>query len=178
VKKAQTTAPYGVLPAYVYTDAEYERSPENDRYESSREAYRTQVLNGMPMGDGFYLKNFPVWFGRRGNYGVLLSQTKALSAAARLLRDAELLDLAHQQLQWVIGRNPFAQSTMWGEGHDFAQQYSVSSGDIVGSLPVGMLTRVDRDLPYWPAQNAYVYKEVWVHPSARWLWVMEDLFGE
>jgi hypothetical protein len=24
----------------------------------------------------------------------------------------------------------------------------------------------------------FVYKEVWVHPSARWLWLMEDLAGE
>ena len=23
----------------------------------------------------------------------------------------------------------------------------------------------------------YVYKEVWVHPSARWLWMMEDLMS-
>jgi hypothetical protein len=33
------------------------------------------------------------------------------------------------------------------------------------------------DVPYWPQQNTYVYKEVWVHPSARWLWLMEDLIA-
>jgi hypothetical protein len=66
---------------------------------------------------------------------------------------------------------------MWGEGYDFAQQYSVSSGDIVGSLPVGMMTRGNADVPYWPSQNGFVYKEVWVHPSARWLWLMQDLAG-
>jgi hypothetical protein len=38
-----------------------------------------------------------------------------------------------------------------------------------------MQSRGDTDLPYWPSQNTYVYKEVWVHPSARWLWLMEDL---
>lgn len=64
---------------------------------------------------------------------------------------------------------------MWGEGYDFAPQYTLSSGDIVGSLPVGVMTRGNNDLPYWPAQNGFVYKEVWVHPSARWLWLMEDL---
>ena len=64
---------------------------------------------------------------------------------------------------------------MYGEGYDFAQQYSVSSGDFVGSLPVGMQSRALQDVPYWPSQNMYVYKEVWVHPSARWLWLMEDL---
>ena len=174
---ATTTEPYGVLPAYVYRDDEYLHIAEGDRYQSSREAYRRQVLGGMPMGDGYYLKAFPVWFARRGNYGVLLSQAKGLSAAAHLRRDRAAAELAQRQLQWVVGRNPFVQSTMWGEGYDFAQQYSVSSGDIVGSLPVGIMTGGDRDLPYWPSQNCYVYKEVWVHPSARWLWLMQDLAG-
>ena len=174
-KKARATEPWGMLPAYVYRDDEWETAPEGDRYQSSREAYRLQVLEGMPMGNGYYLKSFPVWFGRRGNYGVLLSQAKALSAAARLRADREAMDLTLRQLEWVVGRNPFCQSTMWGEGYDFAQQYSVSSGDMVGSLPVGMMTRGNRDLPYWPPQNSYVYKEVWVHPSARWLWLMEDV---
>ncbi len=176
-KNAGVTQPWGVLPAYVYRDDEWKTAPEGDRYQSSREAYREQVLQGMPVGGGYYLKAFPVWFGRRGNYGVLLSQTKALTAAARLLGDREAMDLALRQLEWVVGRNPFCQSTMWGEGYDFAQQYSVSSGDIVGSLPVGMMTRGNRDIPYWPPQNSYVYKEVWVHPSARWLWILEDVLA-
>ena len=79
------------------------------------------------------------------------------------------------QLQWVVGRNPFAQSTMWGEGYEYQPQYSVSVGDIVGSLPVGMMTRDNADAPYWPATNTYVFKEVWVHPAARWLSIMADV---
>jgi len=133
------------------------------------------VLQGMPMGDGYYLRAFPVWFARRGNYGVLLSQAKALSAASRMRADSAGLDLAEEQAQWIVGRNPFVQSTMIGEGYDWAQQYSVSSGDFVGMLPVGMQSRGLTDLPYWPSQNMYVYKEVWVHPAARWIWLMEDL---
>ena len=70
---------------------------------------------------------------------------------------------------------PFTQSTLYGEGYDWAQQYSVSSGDFVGSLPVGMQSRGVTDLPYWPSQNMYVYKEVWVHSASRWLWLMADL---
>lgn len=127
------------------------------------------------MGDGWYLRAFPVWFARRGNYGVLLSQAKALSAAGRLLQDSAATSLARAQLHWVVGRNPFAQSTMFGEGHDWHQQYSVSSGDFVGSLPVGMQSRGHSDLPYWSTQNMYVYKEVWVHSTARWLWTLADL---
>ena len=178
-RTAATTAPYGVLPAYVYRlgDEAREVPDSGALHGATREAYRAQVQAGMPMGDGWYLRAFPVWFARRGNYGVLLSQAKALSAAARLRGDSAALDLAHRQAQWVVGRNPFVQSTMYGEGYDWAQQYSVSSGDFVGSLPVGMQSRGVTDLPYWPQQNMYVYKEVWVHPSARWLWMMEDLLG-
>ncbi|HEX2722784.1 MAG TPA: glycoside hydrolase family 9 protein [Gemmatimonadaceae bacterium] len=173
---ARTTEPYGVLPAYVYTDREYLQRPEKGAlHMETREAFQQQVLQGMAMGDGYYLRAFPVWFARRGNYGILLSQAKALSAAARLRHDKASEQLAEKQAQWIVGRNPFAQSTMYGEGYDFAQQYSVSSGDFVGSLPVGMQSWGITDRPYWPSQNMYVYKEVWVHPSARWLWLMEDL---
>jgi hypothetical protein len=178
-KIAATTAPYGVLPAYVYRAADdVKEVPDSGAlHGATREAYRAQVVAGLPMGDGWYLRTFPVWFARRGNYGVLLSQAKALSAVGRLRGDSVALDLAQRQAQWVVGLNPFAQSTLYGEGYDWAQQYSVSSGDFVGSLPVGMQSRGTTDLPYWPSQNMYVYKEVWVHPSARWLWLMADLVG-
>ena len=175
---ASTTAPYGVLPAYVYRLSDDWEVPDSGAlHRATRESYRAQVRHGMAMGEGWYLRAFPVWFGRRGNYGVLLSQAKALSAAGRLRNDSSALDLAHRQAQWVVGRNPFVQSTMYGEGYEWAQQYSVSSGDFVGSLPVGMQSRGDTDLPYWPSQNMYVYKEVWVHPNIRWLWLMADLMG-
>jgi hypothetical protein len=177
-RAASTTEPYRVLPAYVYRDDEWQKIAEGDRYGSSRESYRRQVLEGLPMGGGYYLRAFPVWFTRRGNYGILLSQAKALSTAARLRNDDDAMQLAERQLQWVIGFNPFAQSTMWGEGYDFAPQYSVSVGDLVGELPVGMMTHGDRDVPYWPATNSYVYKEVWIHPSVRWFGVVQDVTSE
>lgn len=174
-RSTRMTEPYGVLPAYVYRDNEHLQLPDTiGLHRATRASFRAQVMNGMPMGDGYYLRAFPVWFARRGNYGVLLSQAKALSAAAHLRADSVALDIAQKQAQWVVGRNPFDQSTMYGEGYDWSQQYSVSTGDIVGALPVGMQTRGNADAPYWPAQNMYVYKEVWVHPVARWLWLMED----
>ena len=176
-RSATTTAPWGALPSYVYrpSDDVKEVPDSGALHLATREAYRAQVLAGMPMGNDWYLRAFPVWFARRGNFGILLSQAKALSAAARLRGDSGAIDLAQRQMQWIVGRNPFVQSTMYGEGYDWAQQYSVSSGDFVGSMVVGMQSRGDTDLPYWPSQNMYVYKEVWVHPAARWLWMMVDL---
>jgi hypothetical protein len=173
---ARTTEPYGVLPSYVYREDEHLQRPATGAlHGETHEAFMAQVLEGMPMGEGYYLRKFPVWFARQGNFGSLLSQAKAVAAAARLRQNKSLQDLAQLQAQWIVGRNPFVQSTMYGEGYDYAQQYSVSSGDFVGSLPVGMQSRGARDIPYWPQQNMYVYKEVWVHPSARWLWLMEEL---
>lgn len=175
-KAATTTEPYGVLPAYVYHESDYYAIPEQaTRHQGTPEDFVAQVRQGMAMGDGYYLRAFPVWFARRGNFGVLLSQAKALAVGARVRGDAAAADLAQRQAQWIVGRNPFAQSTMYGEGYDWAQQYSVSSGDIVGSLPVGMQSHGISDLPYWPSQNTYVYKEVWTHPVSRWIWLMEDL---
>ena len=172
-----TTSPWDVHPAYVYreTDDRKEVPDSGALHNATRAAYREMVRAGIAMGDGWYLRAFPVWFARRGNYGVLLSQAKALSVAGRQLRDSTALGLARAQLEWVVGRNPFTQSTMYGEGYGWHQQYSVSSGDFVGSLPVGMQSRGHTDLPYWSAQNMYVYKEVWVHSTARWLWVLADL---
>jgi hypothetical protein len=30
-------------------------------------------------------------------------------------------------------------------------------------------------VPFWPAANCWAYKEVWVHPASRWLWIVGDL---
>jgi Glycosyl hydrolase family 9/Cellulase N-terminal ig-like domain len=175
-RTATMTAPYGMLPAYVYRLADSVTVPDSGgRYAESQAAYAAQTRSGMSMGEGWYLRAFPVWFSRRGNYGVLLSQAKALADASRLRGDSAGADLAEQQAQWVVGRNPFTQSTMYGEGYDWAQQYSVSSADFVGSLPVGMMSRGVSDLPYWNGSNMYAYKEVWVHTSIRWLALMQDL---
>jgi hypothetical protein len=51
------------------------------------------------------------------------------------------------------------------------------SGDMVGSLRVGIQTRENRDVPYWSTANCYNHAEVWVHPSVRWLELMCDLYG-
>jgi hypothetical protein len=169
---ARNTEPYGVLPASIYKDDEYKDAPE-----TRRESFRKQVLNGVPLGSGYYLRRLAVWMDYRGEFGTILPQTEALGLASHLRGNLEPAELAQEQLEWVIGRNPFAQSMMWGEGYDFAPQYTPSSGDIVGSLPVGIQSRGDSDVPYWPVQNTWTYKEVWVHPVGRWIAVMRDLAG-
>ncbi len=156
---ARLDAPYGTLAAGIYHVRD---NPD-------------QVTKGLKLSEEYYLRRFPVTGDARGHFGVLLSQTKGLSAAARLRGDASLLAVCQDQLQWVVGRNPFGQSCMYGEGHDYAPQYTAMSGDIVGSLPVGIMMPGNDDFPFWPAANCWAYKEVWVHPASRWLWIVGDL---
>jgi hypothetical protein len=168
------TEPYCMLPNSLHKADEYLTANETDR-----ENVRQQILNGFKVGTDWYVRVYAVQpqgtF--RGNYGTMLSQTKAVSVAAQLRGSIDLAQLAEDQLHWVVGRNPFGQSTMYGEGYDNQPQYSAMSGDIVGSLPVGIKSRENFDQPYWPGHNHPNYKEVWVHPVSRWFSVMADIAG-
>lgn len=169
---ARYTGPYAVLPGSVYADTEYLHVPE-----SRMESYRQQVLNGIPLGKGHYLRLFPVWMDYRGHFGTILPQAQALAAAGQLRNDPASTELARHQLEWVIGRNPFCQSMMYGEGHDFVPLYTPSSGDMVGGLPVGIQTRGAADVPYWPVQSMWTYKEIWGHPVTNWIWLLSAIDG-
>jgi len=107
----------------------------------------------------------------------LLSEAKALSTAGQLRGDLSAEDLAQQQAQWLLGRNPFSASIMYGEGYDWTPLYSVRSGQMVGALPVGIETKEYNDEPYWPNQICWTYKEVWTQPVGEWIWLMQDLHG-
>jgi hypothetical protein len=171
--------PYGVLPAGVYRESEARLIPEAKNWTplraADRDAYLEEVHRGVRLGDDSYLRRFPVWFDFRGNSSVLLSQAKALSSAAKLRRDLDAEDLAQRQAQWLVGRNPFSSSLMYGEGYDWTPLYSVRSGQMVGALPVGIETKGYDDAPYWPTQICWTYKEVWTAPVGQWIWLMDDL---
>ena len=160
---AALNAPYYMLPAGIY-----------DLSKARGETEREQISNGVKLSDRYYLKRFPVWTTFRGNSGTTLTQAKGLAAVGRHLNDKALLDIVYHVFDWHLGMNPFAQSLMYGEGYRFAGQYSVTSGNLVGGLPVGIQTHFNRDAPYWPAENCYNWKEIWVHPSCRWLMLMCD----
>lgn len=160
------TDPYFMIPAGIY-----DLNSANDDIEAQ------QIKSGVRLNDQFYLKSFPTWTSFRGNSGTILSQAKGLSTAANYLNDTELLALSYKQLDWHLGLNPFNQSLMYGEGYRYAAQYSAMSGNLVGGLPVGVQTHFNRDIPYWPAENVYNWKEIWVHPSSRWLWIMADFYN-
>ena len=175
-------SPYGMLPAGVY--AEHEAGDREtfgllhllSDYDQERANYAAQVRGGAPLGNGHYVKQFPVWFSFRGNLAVHVAMGKAAAICGSYLQDDELLEAARDQLYWVAGRNPFCQSLMYGEGSNYAQQYAVFPGEMVGELPVGVQTLGNGDEPYWPQANTATYKEVWTSSASHWLWLAAELY--
>ncbi len=178
---AKIDQPYNMLPAGIYKESEARLLPQSKDWTplraADRDSYLEQVHRGLHLAGEYYLRRFPVWFDFRGNSSVLLSQTKALSAAGQLRGDLEAEDLAQQQAEWLLGRNPFSASIMYGEGYDWTPLYSVRSGEMVGAIPVGIETKEYNDAPYWPTQICWTYKEVWTQPVGEWIWLMQDLDG-
>ena len=143
--------------------------------EAASEMLVNQIKCGIDLGDGWFLRLMPISVTRRGFHATLLSKTKAVSALAKVLSDSELRAVSLAQIEWVLGKNPFASSTMYGEGNNYHPLYVAFSRQIVGSLPVGIKTKDNNDIPYWPTINNAVYKEIWGHTTAKYLWVLTDV---
>lgn len=175
------SAPYGMLPAGIFCKDEAEDAETfeyiHPRLDFSREKvnYLEQLEKGIHIADNYVVKCFPVWFSFRGNSALHLSMGKAASILGRYFNDAELTEIAREQLYWTVGKNPSGQSLIYGEGSNYGQQYTALLGETVGEMPVGTQTRANGDEPYWPQANIATYREVWTTPSARWLWIIADL---
>lgn len=178
------TAPYGMLPSGVYQAEEYKDSthfyalhlfpPAN-----AKELYTEQIRQGIRLDKKHYLKRFPVWFNIfNGNTAVHLSTGKAAAICGNYLKDPDLLHIGLEQLYWTVGKNPFGQSLIYGEGHNYPQLNSFSSGEITGEMPVGIRTLGNTDTPYWPQTNNACYKEVWVTSAGKWLSLVAEYENE
>lgn len=175
------TAPYGMVPSGIFSEAEADDletfqliHPKVD-YEREKRNYVEQLKQAVSLGGGYYVKCFPVWFSYRGNSALHLSMGKAASLVGAYFKDAELTAIAREQLYWTLGKNPFGQSLIYGAGSHFGQQYTALLGESVGEIPVGVQTRANEDIPYWPQANIATYREVWTTPVGRWLWIAADL---
>ena len=170
----QYVQPYGMIPSGVYNIDEVKDSVNFYKvqvgiHSGASEDYIKQLENGVKLDDEHYLRVFPVWFSFRGNAAVHLATGKAAALCGKFLHDKSLMNIAEQQLFWIVGRNPFGQSLIWGEGSNYAQQYTALPGETVGEIPVGMQSRFNNDKPYWPQFNTATYKEVWGSSAGRWL---------
>ena len=169
------TAPYGMLAGGVYHIDENKDDESFDHLHlfqpsDAKEMYTEQLKNGVQLDNEHYLKRFPVWFSIfNGNTAVHLSMGKAAVICGKFLNDNELLQIGLEQLYWVVGKNPFGQSLIYGEGQNYPQMDNFSSGEAVGEMPVGIRTLGNEDIPYWPQTNTSCYKEVWVTSAGKWI---------
>ncbi len=179
---AAYTAPYGMIPAGIYTiDEAYD--PElcelmhpgmhpYVRYEEEKENILAQIQNGSKLNDRFYLRVYPVWFSFRGGSLVHLESGKAATLLGKYFADDALMQLGLEQLYWLFGKNPFLQSVMYGAGH----RYGPIGMRGVGYMPLGIQSRENEDTPYYPQANNGTYREVWSVPSKGVLSIAADLF--
>ncbi len=171
--------PYGMVPSGVYQKDEVKDSANfyivqvGIRKDVSKD-FKEQLENGVRLDEEHYLRVFPVWFSFKGNNAVILSTGKAAALCGKFLKDKELMNIAEQQLFWVVGKNPFGQSLIWGEGANYPQQYTALPGEMVGEIPVGMQSRFNEDTPYWPQFNTATYKEVWGSSAGKWFSLISE----
>ncbi|MEO5893164.1 MAG: glycoside hydrolase family 9 protein [Ferruginibacter sp.] len=172
--------PYGILPAAVYelNNADFSGIyHEGDKVGMpSMEEYNAQVKNGVHLGGDFYLRRFPVAYQFRGFHAILMGKAKAAFILSDLLNDKALRDIATRQLEYIVGYNPFAMSTIYGDGYDYPPLYGAYAGDVVGAVPVGIETFENDDEPYMPMQVNATYKEIWTHTTAGVIGLLANLF--
>ena len=175
------TQPYGMAPSGIYLKTEYIDKDGFDRLhlwapENAQQLYDTQLQEGIRVDSSHFIRRFPIWFSIfNGNEAIILSTGKAAILCGKFLNDETLLDIAREQLYWTVGKNPFCQSLIYGEGHRYPQQDSFSSGELVGEMPVGIRSLGNIDIPYFPMTNNACYKEVWLTSAGKWLSLLADL---
>lgn len=174
--------PYNIIPAAIYevNNAEFAGIyHEGDRVGMpSMEEYNAQVKNGVRLSERFYLRRFPVAYQFRGFHAIHLSKAKAPFLLSGILNNVELRHLATRQLEYIVGYNSFAMSTIYGDGYDYPPLYGAYAGDVVGAVPVGIETFENDDEPYMPMQVNATYKEIWTHTSAAVMSVIASLMNE
>ena len=180
----EMAAPYGMLPAGIHSMTELEDKETFELlhllvdYETEKPNYEAQLKAGIDLGNGYYVRMFPVWFSFRGNAAIQLAMGKGAAIVGRYFGDEKLKEIAGEQLYWMSGKNPFCQSFIYGEGERYSQQDANYPGEMTGEMPVGVETLENEDEPYWPSGNNATYKEVWLTPAGRWLSVVAELYTE
>lgn len=173
-------SPYRMIPAGVYRIEETDDTPENREafrlchlfsdFDQAKDSHRAQICSGRKIGDGWYVKQFPVWFSFRGNSVILLSQAASLRKLSDVTENPlKLREIADSQLYFMLGCNPFRQSLVYGLGQRASEPYFALLGRTEGAVPVGLETDGDGDEPFWPCGINATYKEVWLSSAAAML---------
>lgn len=175
---AAYASPYGMLPAGVYQENEIEDRETfalehlQSDYETEKPNYLAELRNGDDLGNGWWLRQFPVWFSFRGNSAIQLTLAAGAALTSQTLKEKDLKALAVRQAQWFGGCNPFAASLIYGAGQDSSEPYAIFPGKTVGAVAVGIQTKGNSDEPNWPNSVCATYKEVWMTAAADLLQVL------
>lgn len=170
------TSPLNLLPAGVYNinKVNYEHFTIILKLneEEKRKYLQDQITEGVNISGDYYLRLMPISYTRRGFLTTLLSKTIGVAITSLTLNDAELHNIALRQIEWTLGLNPFSTSLMYGEGYNYHNLYVAFSKQIVGALPVGMMTKGNLDMPYWPDYTNAVFKEIWGNTTGKFLYTL------
>ena len=135
---------------------------------NAQELFDCQLQSGVRIDETHYLRRFPISLSIfNGNEAIILSSGKSAALCGHYLNDEALLQIGLEQIYWTVGKNPFGQSLIYGEGYRYPSLDSFSSGEIVGEIPVGIRSFENDDVPYWPQTNNACYKEVWMTSAGR-----------
>ncbi len=171
-KTAQYIRPFGLLPAAVYhvdTKA-FDRMLGMEGKDFVEKLYQDSICNGIRLSKDYYLRRMPVSSSLlRGFFAPVFAKAAACAEIGRVFKDQELRNIALDQVAWMLGKNPFARSDMYGEGYGFQPLYTPYSPDMVGAIPVGIQSKGTEDAPFLPSDNRPTFNEVWIHSSARFL---------
>lgn len=124
------TAPYPMIASGIYEKNEWQDKESFDKQHllvgpEAKIEFQEQLVAGEQIAENYYIKRFPVWFSFRGNNAIVLSMAESAAILGKILADKSLTEIAYQQMEWLIGKNPFGQSMMFGEGHQFPEMYTV-----------------------------------------------------
>lgn len=172
--------PYGLLPSAVYdlSTEPFEMMLRMEGEEFVRKLYRDSIQNGIRLSEKYYMRRMPVSsLLLRGFFATVFAKAAACAELSRLFEDKSLRDIALDQVAWMLGKNPFARSDMYGEGYGFQPLFTPFGPDMTGAIPVGIQTRGAADAPFLPPDNRPTFNEVWIHSSSRFLMTMAGLIS-
>jgi hypothetical protein len=115
------------------------------------------------------------WVGINTN---LASSGIGLSRAATLLNNSSFASLAQRQLDWILGANPFAASTVIGAGYNQPTLYRTNAfSPNTPLIPGGVMNGIGGTVLDRPdiADGSYHTCEYWTPMVAYTMWLMAEL---
>ena len=140
--------------------------------------YRTDPGHGRPIGDGYY-KYYYCHSGLHiGVNNEILAKAIFLLRARKILGDQRLLDLACRQFDWVVGCNPFDQSSIEGVGYNQGVRLMGEFIPPTPQIPGAVMTGIAGNAHDNPVKQISVSNEYDIPPTSLLMWFLSELTAE